>query len=521
VSIIIPLFNKVEYTRKCVEALSRTVEPGEFVEIVIVDNGSTDGTAAFLGTLAGDVVIVRNMKNLGFAKACNQGARVARGRDIVFLNNDTEPMPGWVDALLSASRRHRADICGAKLLYPNGTIQHAGVAIGPWKTGFHIFNGFPADDPAVNRYREFQAVTAACMLVRKSVFLDLGGFEEAYRNGYEDVDFCLRARKNGHRVLYVPESVLVHHEETTEGRKTHEQYNLSIFHERWDGTIEIDCDRIYAEEGMRRVVHPDGRWTLLRDTPVRPSVCKSPKSAGRGGEPVRVHRSDAEDPASRGRVLKKEKRYVEAIEAFRQARSRGDLSVLADIGDCLAKEGKLEEAGSAYLEAITEYPRDPRALSGLGILDLMKGNPARAERRFTLVLETDDRDATALCGMGLARKAGGGTGEAFGWFRRALDIDPVNVTALHELVKIAHELGRLEEVEGYMSTYLQYKPSDPHILFSLAGVFFKSGKWDEALNTLDCLAFFDSSYDGANELRERIASPHQVNPGRRINAPAP
>ena len=112
--------------------------------------------------------------------------------------------------------------------------------------------------------------------------------------------------------------------------------------------------------------------------------------------------------------------------------------------------------------------------------------------------------------MGLSRKAGGEAGEAFDWFIRALDADPVNVTALHELVKTAHELDRLEEAGRYMSTYLQYKPGDPHILFSLAGIFFKAGKRDEALDALDRLAFFDSSYCGANELRERIVTPNQA-----------
>ena len=82
----------------------------------------------------------------------------------------------------------------------------------------------------------------------------------------------------------------------------------------------------------------------------------------------------------------------------------------------------------------------------------------------------------------------------------------MNVTALHELVKAVHELGRLEEAARYLSTYLQYKPGDPHILFSLAGIFFKSGKRAEALDALDRLVFFEPSYGGASELRERIAS---------------
>ena len=489
VSIVIPLFNKVEYTRNCVEALASASGMEGAAEIVFVDNGSTDGTGEFLASLGGDIVIVRNTKNLGFAASCNQGARVARGRNLVFLNNDTVPQPGWVQALLDAAKEEDAAICGARLIYPDGRIQHAGVAFHSGGIGYHIFNGFPKDHPAVTKRRRFQAVTAACMLVRRDLFEELAGFDEGYRNGFEDVDFCLRAGEKGYRVLYAPESVVVHHEETSEGRKANDRENLERFLERWRGKVEPDDDRIYAEEGFRKIVSSDGTRITIEP------------AAGQTG---------VDDPASIGRSLKKEKRYSEAIEAFRQVRSRGDLSVLADIGDCLAQEGKFEEAGSAFQEAITANPRDPRALAGLGVLDLVQGNHARAAERFTSVLETDDRDATALCGMGLARMAGGGTGEAFGWFMRSLDADPVNVPALHELVKAAHGLGRLEEAERYLSTYLQYKPSDPHILFSMAGILFQSGKSDEALDALDRLAFFDPSYKDADELRERIAIRQQA-----------
>ena len=191
-------------------------------------------------------------------------------------------------------------------------------------------------------------------------------------------------------------------------------------------------------------------------------------------------------------------------DSFRQALSRGDLSVLENIGDGLAQEGMLKEAGAAYQEAITENPRDPRALAGLGVLDLIQGNPSRAAERFALVLETDERDATALCGMGLARKADGCAGEAIGLFMKSLDADPVNVTALNELVKVSHELGRLEGAERYLSTYLQYKPVDPHILFLLAGVLHKAGKLEGALDSLETLRTFYPTYDGAAELEERI-----------------
>ncbi len=492
VSIVIPVFNKVEYTRKCIEALAATVDAGDPVEFVVVDNGSTDGTPAFLATLSGDVVLVRNTGNLGFAAACNQGARVARGESILFLNNDTVPQPGWLRALVTAAEEENAAICGARLLYPDGRVQHAGIAFDRRGVGYHIFNGLPKDDPAVSKRRPFQAVTAACMLVRRSLFEELGGFDEGYRNGFEDVDFCLRARQTGHRVLYAPESVVVHHEESTEGRKTHDRENLERFLARWKGKVEPDDERIYGEEGFEIIANADGTGSVITRAAKRPDSAV-PSS-----------------PASVGRSLKKAKRFSEAVAAFEEALSGGDDSVLADIGDCLAQEGKVEEAEAAYGKAIGSEPGNPRALAGLGILHHVRGEYARAAERFASALERDGGDATSLCGMGLVRKAEGSPAEAFSWFRRSLDADPVNVAALHELVKAAHQTGHLGEAEGYLLTYLKYKPADPHILFSLAGVLFTAGKGEEALDALDRLAFFDPSYGGADELRERISARDQA-----------
>jgi len=127
-SIIIPVWNQVELTRQCLHALAAATGGIEY-EVIIVDNGSTDETPALLASLGGDVQIIRNDENLGFAKACNQGARAARGRYLVFLNNDTIPQEGWLQALVKEAQAYpNVAVVGSKLLYPDGTVQHAGVA---------------------------------------------------------------------------------------------------------------------------------------------------------------------------------------------------------------------------------------------------------------------------------------------------------------------------------------------------------------------------------------------------------
>lgn len=265
-SIIIPVYNRLVFTRQCLEVL--LADPfASRQEIIVVDNGSRDATPVYLQGLVGQIRVVNNGQNLGFAKACNVGAKAAAGSYLVFLNNDTIPQPGWLEALIDGAEQQKAAIVGAKLLYPNGTIQHAGVAFGREMGPYHIFSGFAAEDPAVTKIRPMQAVTAACMLVERELFLELGGFDEGYLNGFEDLDFCLRAAQAGHRICYIPESVVIHFESISDGRKQHDAANLARFRERWDMHVRYDDEDIYRSEGITLRHEPDGRIFIERKQP--------------------------------------------------------------------------------------------------------------------------------------------------------------------------------------------------------------------------------------------------------------
>lgn len=244
VSIIIPVFNKWEYTSKCLAAIAENT--GEVPhEVIILDNASSDETPKELARID-SVRCQRNEKNLGFAKASNQGAHMARGKYFMFLNNDTEPRAGWLSALV---RMIEADphiaMVGSKLLYPDGTIQHGGVAFsyaGPLPISpFHLHLRQPAS--ASNERLWLRAVTAACMLLRPDVYHAVGGFDEGYVNGYEDVDLCLKVWKTGAKIVYTPDSVVVHHESKSEGRFTRENFNIDRLNRRWIRQFnEFDLD---------------------------------------------------------------------------------------------------------------------------------------------------------------------------------------------------------------------------------------------------------------------------------------
>lgn len=247
VSIIIPVFNKVEFTRKCCEALAKNTPQGSY-ELILVDNASTDGTRDFLKGLAGDVKIITNEKNRGFSRACNQGARLASTQYLLFLNNDTEPMKGWLEPLLNILFRDNS-VCavGGKLMFPDGTIQHAGVAIIEDQVlpdplvARHVYYGETGDAAEANQLRQYQALTAACLLVRKSAFHEAGGFDEDYWNGYEDVDLCFKLQERGWKLVYQPESVLIHHESKSgPERFSKVSDNIQRLHSKWIGKIKPD-----------------------------------------------------------------------------------------------------------------------------------------------------------------------------------------------------------------------------------------------------------------------------------------
>jgi glycosyltransferase involved in cell wall biosynthesis len=219
----------------------------------VVDNGSTDGTRDYLLRLEaeGMVRVISNRHNLGFGRASNQGARAARGEYLVFLNNDTIVQPGWLQELAAcAGKDEKIGAVGAKLLYPDDSIQHAGVAFDDRKFTCHIYRNYDKDHPAVNKERAFQAVTAACMLIKKDLFLAVGAFDEAYLNGYEDVDLCFTMREQGYQVVYNPRAVVYHLESKTPGRHDRDKENSRIFRSKWSGKIISDLDKYHQEDDI-------------------------------------------------------------------------------------------------------------------------------------------------------------------------------------------------------------------------------------------------------------------------------
>jgi GT2 family glycosyltransferase len=252
-SIVIPVHNRAALTGQCLEAL-RAEPPGVSCETIVVDDASTDSTAKLLRSHGESIRVLSRESNGGFASACNDGAAAAGGDYLVFLNNDTIPKAGWLDTLVSYASEHAdAAVIGAKLLFPNEMVQHAGVVICQDGLPRHLYAGFPGDHPAVSRSRRFQAVTAACMLVRREVFEEAGGFDSAFRNSLEDADLCLRLGERGHEVHYCHESVLYHLESVSRRKRSSEvEQNIRLFRSRWGDRIRPDELDYYRDDGLLR-----------------------------------------------------------------------------------------------------------------------------------------------------------------------------------------------------------------------------------------------------------------------------
>ena len=255
-SIIIPVFNRAKFTRACLWAIEKSVSAEQIpFEVIVVNNGSTDKTPDLLSSWSRSHVNARVVcfrRNLGFARACNEGARLARGRYLVFLNNDTLPTPGWLENMLAlAVKDDQIGIVGCRLLFPNGRIQHIGIAFDEKKNPRHIYRGFSTDIAPAKVCREYQAVTGACLLVERELYWAVGGMDEAFHNSYEDLDLCLKVRSRGHRILVCPDSVVYHFEGMSEGRGGGDFRNIALFKARWENSIDCDNNRWNLLDNLR------------------------------------------------------------------------------------------------------------------------------------------------------------------------------------------------------------------------------------------------------------------------------
>lgn len=262
VSILICNRDHRDILERCISSIEEKTTYGNY-EVIVCENGSTeedikDYYKKLEGSSKVRVITWEGGSEFNFAALNNFVAKEAKGEYMILLNNDTEVIePGWIEALLKECQKEDTAVAGSLLLYPDETIQHAGMCILGGNV-FHLGMHESADEPGYlgmySRSHEVSSVTAACMMVRKDVWDELGGLDEAFRIAYNDVDFCLRAREAGYQISYTPYAKLYHHEGKSRGFR------------------RLDDKDIAAEEQERRLFISKHPVTALTDPYYNPNL---------------------------------------------------------------------------------------------------------------------------------------------------------------------------------------------------------------------------------------------------------
>ncbi|ACB77271.1 glycosyltransferase family 2 protein [Opitutus terrae] len=283
VSFVVPLYNCLDLTQAMIASLQATVPRDLAHEIILVDDGSTDGTRAWLATLGPPFRVVLNARNVGYAAANNRGAAVATGRFLVLLNNDLVLTPGWLPPMLAVHRRlgaHAGFVGNVQLEPRSRAIDHAGMVVNLQAKPEHLRSLPPRALRWARRMRLCPAVTGACALIERVVWEQLGGFDDGFHNGGEDVDLCLRLRARGRRNAVALRSIVLHHISASPGRKQRDEQNSRRLAQRWRAELESLAYRRWCWNYLDRqwtsphpaLDHADARAALafvlgLRRTP--------------------------------------------------------------------------------------------------------------------------------------------------------------------------------------------------------------------------------------------------------------
>lgn len=530
-SVIIPVWNNLALTMQCLTALSEVTQ-GVSYEVIVVDNHSTDETPAFLAGLSGDVKIITNDENLGFAKACNQGAQAAKGEYLVFLNNDTIPQAGWLSALVDEVKTHSdVAVVGSKLLYEDKTVQHAGVAFSrEFLMPYHMYTGVPADAPFVSRRRELQCVTAACMLIRRQVFAQVGGFDEGYKNGFEDVDLCLKVGEKNWKIVYQPHSTVIHLESRTPGRKTHEEANTTRFRERWGKSWWItDEDRLHFDDGYSVHTHlKDGilGYTLyiITDPAVkaeRALVADVQRAtAAKDREKIvsllkRIEQWPADAWILRwGAQLSESIGHPELSLPFwrRVLPLKNDPEARLALAKQALETGAMKEADGHLTALLQAEPSHGEGWLLRGILAMQLNAYHDAEQAFERAKQSGANKRKASLGLVMAAMGGNRAEAAWSHVIALCADEPDDEECMHWLLKCGTMLQRWDALAARLASFVARNPGNIAMRFALAGVLLRAGRRADAQREYDWLRAMVPTFEGMDELAKQLAESERLVP---------
>lgn len=269
VSIVIPVHDQIQFTQKCLNSVLKNTSSR--YELIVIDDCSSDETVTWLKSVE-RIRIIRNETHSGFLLSCNRCLDIARGRFIVFLNNDTIVTENWLDDLIATMTNKRIGAVGARLVFPDGTLQEAGGIV--WNDG--SARNYGRNDrhirPWHNFVRPVDYCSGAALMVRTDLFHSLGGFDTRFEPAYyEDTDLCLSIWKLGYRVMYQPLSLVIHYEGSTgqkypqKGSRTYLERNKERFFRKWREVLQQSHFNPGESNEFNARTHKSGKNILVID----------------------------------------------------------------------------------------------------------------------------------------------------------------------------------------------------------------------------------------------------------------
>ncbi|MCS6319401.1 MAG: hypothetical protein H8K05_16825, partial [Nitrospira sp.] len=424
-------------------------------------------------------------------------------------------------------RRHPdVAVVGSKLLFEDGSIQHAGVAFSrECLMPYHMYRGGRAESACVNRRRELQCVTAACMLVRRLSFEQVDGFDEGYRNGFEDVDLCLKIRKQDRKIVYQPNSVLYHLESKTPGRKTHEQDNGRRLRERWGACWWLsDEDLLHFEDGYALHTHVHDGMLSYRLQPIA-DVAVQAERAILSQAQYAAQRRDFDSVAAClarveewpadpwilrwGALISLELSQPKLTILFwrRILTLEEDSPTRVGLARQALESGALDEA-DLHLTALLKH--DPSHGEGWllrGIVAMQHTDYAEAEHAFEQARVSGGDPRKATLGIVMAAMGNNRAEAAWSQLMSLCANEPDDEECMHWMLRCGTALERWDVVRSRLATFLARNPGNVAMRFALAGVLLRSGRRGDAQREYDRLLVLAPTFEGMDELAKQLAEP--------------
>ncbi|CAN2047651.1 O-antigen biosynthesis protein [Candidatus Magnetomoraceae bacterium gMMP-1] len=470
-SVIIPVFNQIDFTKQCLKAILQNT-PIDLYEIIIVDNASTDGTKEFLNTLKLPVKIIRNFENKGYAIACNQGAKAAIGKYLIFLNNDTIPQKGWLESSIKMAESDPSiGAIGAKLIYPDGVLQEAGGIIFSDGTSLNIGAGDNPDKDIYNKIREVHYCSGACLFVRRDLFNKIRGFDLRYAPAYcEDSDLCFSIRKLGYKIMYNPNSVVFHYEAITSrhsidgnAREKIIMKNKERFIKKWKK--ELDKQPISYNQAVFLPVVSSSRQNRLKQL-----------------------LNEIESNLQRGNKERAIKIFLKIMEKWPNYDKTGCKETEQFLRQVFALKGDM---------SMNIFSNKPNSLFDMAIQEYQKGNIKQAEALCNRFLNQAPDSASAVYLSGLLFQKLGNNETAIDRINKAISINAIEVAAFQKKLNSfsnlnpidravqEYQTGNMNQAEALCSEILRQDPDNASILYLSGLVLQKIGRYDESIEYIN------------------------------------